>query len=267
MIHPVRGVRGAPIRATDGRIGSVRTFLFDDSTWTIRYLVVDTGRWLLGKQVLISPQSLGRVDWRAGAPREFPVTLSRDHVANAPDIDTDRPVSRQHEAEFNAYYGLAPYWTGPFLWGPYPYPGGLAVPPPSVLEEIGARQIEIQRQGDSHLRSIEEVTGYAVGASDGEIGHVEDFLVDDATWTVRALVVDTRNWWPGRKVVVPPAAVERVDWGERTVFLTVDREHVRSAPEYDPGHPIDAALDARLEAHYGRAAGPPGRGRAPEATG
>jgi hypothetical protein len=250
MIHPVRRVRGAPIRATDGTIGSVRTFLFDDTTWTIRYLVVDTGTWLPGRQVLISPQSLGRVDWRAGAARELPVALSRDRIANAPDIDTDRPVSRQHEAEFNAYYGIAPYWTGPFLWGPYPYPGGLNVPPPSVLEEISARQGEIQRQGDSHLRSIEEVTGYVVGASDGEIGHVEDFLVDDGTWTVRQLVIDTRKWWPGRKVLVPPTVVDHVDWGERTVFVTVDRECVRGAPEYVPGQPIDATLEARLEAHY-----------------
>lgn len=242
-------MKGAAIRARDGAIGSVRTFLFEDTTWTVRYLVVDTGTWLPGRQVLLSPMSLGRVDWSGGIVQGLPVDLTRERIANAPDIDTDRPVSRQHEAEFNAYYGLAAYWSGPLLWGPYPNPG-LTVPPPGALDAARERQDEIRRHADPHLRSMAEVTGYAVGASDGEIGHVEDFLVDDATWTVRYLLVDTRNWWPGRKVLVPPAVVERVEWSERTVFVRVARERVRSAPEYDPAGSIDPDLEAGLDAHY-----------------
>ena len=67
-------------------------------------------------------------------------------------------------------------------------------------------------QNDPHLRSSAAVTGYHIQATDGDIGHVEDFLLDDRSWTIRFMVVDTTNWWAGEKVLIAPAWIERVDW-------------------------------------------------------
>jgi hypothetical protein len=235
------------IRATDGELGTIEDLYFDDETWAIRYLIVDTGGWLGGRRVLISPISVVHTDWEA---KRLDVALTKRQVEHSPEIDTHKPVSRQHEAGYVGYYGYPYYWGGPYLWGAAAYPAGLATPPTASTEAMAAR---IRREStDSHLRSGEAVTGYNIEAADGEIGHVDGFVVDDEAWAIRYMEVATRNWWPGKKILLSPAWIERVSWTDSKVYVGLSREAIKDAPEYVESRPITREYENRLYFHYGR---------------
>ncbi len=241
---------GYGIQATDGAIGSVHDVYFDADTWTVRYFVVDTGTWLTGRRVLISPRAVRGAD---PEPRRLDVALTREQVEHSPHVDTARPVSRQHEIAFAEYYAYPYYWGGPFRWGFEPYPGALAAPRgrSAVEEEIRARERE---SADPDLHSGREVIGYYLEATDGDLGHVEDFLVDDLSWAIRYMVVDTRNWLPGRTVLVSPEWIREVDWADSKVRVDLTRASVERAPEHDPDRPLERDAERRLHEHYGRRA-------------
>lgn len=240
-------LKGFTVGATDGDIGKVEEFYFDDTSFTVRHLVVDTGGWLGGRKVLISPRALRDIDW---ADKRINAALTKAQVEKSPAIDTDRPVSRQHEIEYYAYYGYPYYWTGPYMWGAYPDPFPLTGRETSLEKE---RHWDWAGEGgDPHLRSSAAVTGYHIAATDGDIGHVEDFLVDDARWAIRYMIVDTRNWWPGKKVLVSPEWIERVDWSDSKVHVGLTREQLQKSPEYDPSGPVKRDYETRLHDHYGR---------------
>lgn len=228
----MQDLKGDAIRARDGDVGSVKDVYFDDERWAVRYLVVDTGSWLPGKKVLISPASL--MPGEAGQDA-IPAGLTREQVKAAPDIDTDAPISRKLEEAHARYYGYPYYWGGPGLWGVAPSP--LAAPPAEKAQQpppAGYREALERDKASaerSHLRSGAEVVGYAIRAADGEIGHVEDLRVDDRTWAIADMVVDTRNWLPGKKVLVAPEAVAAIDWEAREVRLRLTREQLQRAPE------------------------------------
>jgi hypothetical protein len=202
MLHSARDLEKYTIGATDGDIGSVYDLYFDDRTWTVRYIVVDTGNWLPGRRVLISPLSVKEPSWSL---QRLGVGLTKGEVRDSPDIDTAKPVSRQHELALATYYGLAPYWDGPYRWGAVPYPFAPLGPPQAdepidpetreILHDEGVyrlgpehfeRRLAEQEGADPHLRSVREVLGYYIQAADGEIGHAEDFLVDDRSWAIPA---------------------------------------------------------------------------------
>jgi hypothetical protein len=235
------------IHATDGELGSVAQLYFDDETWAVRYLVVDTGGWLGGRQVLISPFSIIRTD---SDTVRLDVALTKKQVENSPNIDTHQPVSRQHEAAYLGYYGYPYYWTGPNLWGLAFDPAGLAVPATASTEAM-AERIRKESQ-DSHLRSTEAVTGYHVEAVDGEIGHVDGFVVETQAWTIRYIEVATRNWLPGKKVLVAPSWIERVSWTDSKVYVGLAREPIKDAPEYIESRPVTREYENQLYFHYGR---------------
>lgn len=229
MLHKVmKDIRGDAIEARDGTVGSVQDAYFDDERWAVRYLVVDTGGWLPGRKVLVSPASLVPGDAGSDAIR---AELTREQVEKAPGIDEDPPISRVLEEAHARYYGYPYYWTGPYLWGAAPLP--MAVPPAGQAPRLHEREGRAaqQRAEQSHLRSSAEVVGYSIRAADGEIGHVEDFLVDDESWQIADMVVDTRNWLPGRKVLVPPSAIEDIDWENRQVSVRLNREELKRSPE------------------------------------
>jgi hypothetical protein len=245
MLTKTTHLKGFTIRATDGELGTVDQLYFDDKTWAIRYLTVETGGWLGGRGVLISPISIVRMDWQA---KQVDVSLTKKQVENSPDINTHQPVSRQHEAAYYGYYGYPYYWEGPYLWGPAFYPSGVSV---SASREALAERIG-KESTDSHLRSTEGVTGYDIEAADGEIGHVAGFVVDDRAWAIRYMEVATRNWWPGKKVLVSPAWIERVSWADSRVYVGLSRDAIRNGPEYDDSTPITREYEDRLHSHYGR---------------
>jgi len=198
MLGSITNLRGETIHATDGDFGSVDDFLFDDENWAIRYLVVDTGKWLSGRKVLISPASFERTQ----TADVLKTTLSKEQIKNSPDIYKHRPVSRRREAEYLRYFDYPYYWHGPSLWGttvvpyyppaprPIGYPGMVGGSSGNATAPRPEPQPEME---DAHLRSTAEVRGYYIEAIDGEIGHVEDFIVDDESWAIRYMVVDTVN--------------------------------------------------------------------------
>jgi hypothetical protein len=247
MLRNTAHFKGLTIRATDGELGTVDQFYFDDDSWAIRYLTVETGGWLGGRQVLISPFSIIGTDWEA---KRLDVRLTKKQVEGSPNIATHLPVSRQHEAAYLGYYGYPFYWEGPNMWGSAYYPMGLALPL-AVPEEALPDRIK-RESADSHLRSTEAVTGYHIEAVDGEIGHVEGFVLEDETWAIRYIEVATRNWWPGAKVLISPAWIERISWTESMVYTGLARDVIKNGPEYAASMPITRDYENRLYLHYGR---------------
>ncbi len=247
MLTNTKHLKGFTIRSADGEMGTVEQFYFDDETWAIRYLVVETGGWLGGKQVLVSPISIISIDW---ADRRLNVALTMDQVKNSPDIDTQKPVSRQHEAEYFGYYGYPYYWEGPNLWGPAFSPFGMVKLKTDSAEEVASSLHRATM--DSHLRSTAAVIGYHMGAVDGEIGHLDGFILDDDNWSVPYIEVATRNWWPGKKVLISPAWIESVSWTDSKVYMGLTREAIQTGPEYDESKPITRAYENLLYFHYGR---------------
>lgn len=247
MLMNTSKLKGLAILASDGEIGTVDDVYFDDVTWAVRYLTVETGGWMEGRKVLISPFSIVHTDWQA---QQIQVVLTKKQVENAPDIDTQRPVSRQQEARYLGYYGYPYYWEGPYLWGSAYYPAGLAIPRSAA--EIAELEKMRHESSDTHLRSAAAVTGYHLEAKDGEIGHVCDFVLDDQAWSLRYLEVATQNWWPGKKVLVSPAWVEKVSWSHSKVHVALTRHAVQECPEYDESLPIDRDYENKLFFHYGQ---------------
>lgn len=255
LIH-LDDLQGASIRAIDGEFGVANDFYFDDEHWTVRYLVVETGGWLDSREVLVTPFSIGVPNL---AEKVIPVTITREQVAGSPNIDTDQPVSRQHESDYLAYYGYPAYWGGAGLWGGEPFPGmqsgmGSLAEAAMVdrrtqteLADASARQ---HKNDDPHLRSCANVVGYHIKASDGEIGHVAGYLVDDQSWAIRYLVVDTRNWWPGQKVLIPPEWIGAVNWEDATVGVELSRASVKAAPAFDPSALPSLEQEATIHRHY-----------------
>lgn len=240
MVRSVQQLLGVVIDATDGPIGHIHDVYFDDHTWLVRYYVVDTGMWLPGRKVLIPPGA-----FRTKGPDEagMPVNLTREQVRNSPDVDTKRPISRQAEMVLYRHYGWAPYWIG-------------LEPATPIFMEGNAAEREREATaghygGEPHLRSANEMAGYHVAASDGEIGHIEDCLIDEDGAKIRYAVVDTRNWLPGKRVLIAPEWIREIRWSESRVFVNATREAVRNSPEYNPVIPVGDEYEAQLYAHYG----------------
>ena len=246
MLQCVKDLEGWVIQASNGAIGRVAQFYFDDQEWVIRYLVAETGGWLIGRKVLISPIALAGFD---ADHRSLLVDLTTQQIENSPPLATAKPVSRQYEVDYFRYYGWPFYWSGPALWGGYANP--TLIPPMSRSETLARGEPIQQEEPNPHLRSTKEVTGYAIRVRDGEIGHVEDFILDEESWSIRYLGVDTKNWWPGKKVLVPPSLCERIDWVAQTLTLQLFRSQIRNAPEWDEGTPITTDYVEKLDHYYG----------------
>lgn len=250
MLRSAREVIGYGLRAVDDEIGTVKDFLFDDRVWTVRYLVADTGGWLSGRLVLIAPVSLGQPQW---ASRLLPVNLTKEQIENSPGIEADRPVSRQQEKSLTEYYGWPVYW--PTYFEGAGILGVAAAPPtPETARDSEEERARRRESEDPHLRSVKEVTGYHIRATDGEMGHVEDFVLEDDDWVIRYMVVDTRNWLPGKKVLVAPGWIESIDWAESKVAVDLSRDQIKDGPEYDPFAPVNREYEVRLYDYYGRPA-------------
>lgn len=248
MLRSAKELYQYTLQATDGEIGQVNDFYFDDHQWGLRYVVVKTGNWLFGRKVLISPVVLGRPD---SEMHKLPVTLTKEQVETSPDLKLEKSISRQQTANLHTHYD----------WPPLERMGGglfdeqvIGMDSDSIVETIQARMraVEETAGADTHLHSSNEVRGYTIQALDGEIGHIEDFIFDDNYWTVYYLVVDTGSWLSGRKVVVSPMWIDEIHWPGGQVFLNLKQEAVKHSPEYDPSALIDRAYETRLYEHYER---------------
>lgn len=250
MLHNGLLLKKYGIHAKDGNIGTVHDFFFDDKDWKVRYLVVDTAKFLPGKKVLISPASIDRVD---SYNKNVNLTLTKEEIENSPDIDTDKPISRKYEMEHAKYFGYQPYWSGPGGWGPTAYPMNRS----GQLSAVVAKEKEIltkdfEEEQDSNLRSFGEVLNYDIAAIDDKIGHVEDFILCDSSWTIRYLVVDTKNWWPGKKVLLSPEWIKEVSWKARNVHVDLYKSAIENGPEYKPEEIITREYENKLYDQYSK---------------
>jgi len=223
MLHNLKQIRGHKLAAIDGAIGQVKDFYFDDKTWAIRYLVADTGHWLSGRQVLLSPYSFGRLDQDG---KVLSINLTKKQIENSPSIDADRPVSRQYEENYYDYYGWPTYWEGGALWGSSEYPEFMPKERPYNFVSYSYPSWD-----DIHLRSVNEVTGYNIQATDGEFGSISGFLVDQRKWLIRELTLETGHWYSGKEILITPAKIERINYSESKVFVKLNKAELARTEE------------------------------------
>jgi hypothetical protein len=245
MLQSIKELYGSKLGASDGDIGHVKDFYFDDQKWAVRYVVADTGNWLPGRQVLISPHAFGRLHQTG---KTLGVRLTRKQIENCPAIETHRPVSRQYEEAYHRYYGWPYYWEGDGLWGGM---RGFPVlePPPQFSPGKPVPAIDPKHKcADADLRSTQVVKGYHLQASDGIIGHVCDFMMDPESWTIGRLVIKTGHRFTGKEVQIPMSRIDRISYQESTVFVKLTKEAVEKSPEHHlvsngaviPAQPIHA---------------------------
>lgn len=227
MLNNTKELHGLKLAASDGDIGSVKDFYFDDKTWVVRYVVADTGSWLTGRLVLLSPHALGLPDREA---RTLAVNLRKHQIEYGPSIEAHQPVSRQYELEYYRYYGWPAYWEGGGMWGF----GGFPVVTPPLQEELTAHLHH--HRNDKHLQSAHAVTGYAIETTDGTIGRVTGFMVDDRSWAIHELVVETGHWYAGKEILITPGKVERISYEESKVFVSLTKADIQQTAEHHVAH-------------------------------
>ncbi len=233
--------------AEDGEIGRCKDFLFDDRHFAVRYIVADTGKWLPGKKVLISPISVDEPD---ESERKLPVHLKKSRIKQAPPLEAHAPVSEKYERQFAEFYGYPFYWVGDGVWGPEYYARSLL----GVSMHESGLKTQRAAEAENHLRSVREIKGYDIEAVGGDIGHVEDFIVEGGSWVIRYVVVETRNLLPGgKKVLVSPKWAREIKWAGEKVVLDMTVEDILNSPPYDPDKTvIDENYEAQLHDFYGR---------------
>jgi hypothetical protein len=264
MLFAVNGLIGCPVEASDGDIGSVKDFLLDDRSWKVRWMTVDTGHWLPGRQVLIHPSAIAPLElppkpalpmMSGGQTLTISVRLTKQQIDSSPDAREGAPCTAELETRLYNHYGIDPYW-GDTYFGPD------AIDPLSkpIAAENAARQQAMRSgagEGDLYLGSVAEMKGFTVHATDGDLGPVENILADDANWDIRYLVVASRHWLPGKLVQLAPYSVTNIDWRDRRVSVNVTRNQVKSAPAWDPVAMVDKVAEDQLHQHFGW----PGYGR------
>ncbi len=222
MLKNINEIFGTKVAATDGNIGHVRDFYFDDQNWIIRYMIVDTGNWLPGRQVLISPHAF---DGFGPGGDAISVRLTKDQIENSPSIETHRPVTRQYERDYFHYYSWPPYWDNDGMWGV----GDIPVFPPPVLDKPAAEGPE--PGDDIHLRSARAVTGYDIAGPDGSLGAVTGFLVNHKSWVIMNLVVETGHWYACKRILISPSAVQNISYPDAKVMVKLTREDIQQTRE------------------------------------
>jgi len=228
MLQSIKQLYRGALGASDGEIGHVKDFYFDDKNWAVRYLVADTGSWLPERQVLISPRSLGRLDQGEKVLR---VNLTRKQIENIPSIASHKPVSRQYEEEYHQYFGWPTYWQGGGLWGLSDFPILEQPAKPLIYESTPVGGLPPER-ADGHLRSTQAVTGYQLRTGEGTIGYICDFMMDAQSWAIGQLVIKTGHRLAGKEVLIPTKRVSRICYEESTVFVDLTREAIEQAPPH-----------------------------------
>ena len=223
MLTNLKTLHGCKLAASDGDIGHVKDFYFDDKAWVVRYMVADTGSWMSGREVLLSPHAFGRLE---DDGKLMHINLTRKQIEDSPSIEAHKPVSRQYEIEYYRYYGWPAYWYGGAMWGLGGYPVIMA-PSKDELADIPHHK----HHGDRHLQSAHAISGYHIQTVDGVLGCISSLLVDDRSWAVRNLVVEAGHWYSGKEILIPTAEVERISYEESKVFVSITKEKIQQAAE------------------------------------
>ncbi len=241
MLIKAKTLKGYKLDGKDGEFGKVKEFYFDDKHWTIRYLVADTGGWLLGNQVLLSPYVLVSVNKE---DENIEVNLTKKQIEDSPSLESHKPVSKQFEEDLHGYYGWPTYWSGTSMWGDYPY----------IIHDRNEWKAssENKKTWDRNLRSSNFITGQKIQATDGEVGKVDDFIIDDKTWAIRYLIIETGNWWEGKKVLVSPQWIDGINAEDSSVSVNLTRDSIKQSPEYSEENLLTRDYETQLHRHYNR---------------
>ncbi len=230
---------GYSAESLDGKIGEVDNFYFDTPEWFIRYAVIETGGLLNSKRVLISPESFGEPLWQE---RKFPISLSKEKIENSPTVEEKRPITMQEEENLIDYYGWDTYWG----LGPYVNLHPRVLAPIRHIPEYVPEDNYIRDSDNSILKGLYDIEGFSIHASDGVFGRVEDIIIEDESWIIRYLVIDTRRYLPSKKVLIAPEWIEMVNWSTEEIYVDLEKETIKDTPVYDPDAPIDRAYEEKL---------------------
>jgi PRC-barrel domain len=206
MLHELKMLAGSSVTATDGEIGCIRTFLFDDQSWMVHYVAVEVGHWAGRRDVVIAVSAIDQPNWSS---RSFRVRMTKQQVSESPDIDTEKPVTFQQRIAMEKYFGRFACWVDEEF--------GMSSIPTGVEYPIDGKE-------DPHLRSTEDMLGYEVWAADGDMGRLEGFVVDEATWHLGYLDVQAGGWLRDRSVLVPTRWVHSVSWADHRIYVHDTRE-------------------------------------------
>jgi uncharacterized protein YrrD len=241
MLNNVNDLKNYKLNSLDGELGKTKELYFDDRYWTIRYLVADTGSWFSQNLVLISPYALKNVN---KDEENITIDLTKKQIEESPSADKHMPVSRQFEEKYHAYYGFPMYWTAQNVWGTY-----------QNIERDSKKWTKSsgnEQSWESHLSSTHDVIGFDIQAIDGEVGHVLDFIIDDETWQIRYLIIDTGDWWPAKKVLISPKWIERVSWDESKIFVNLTCVSIQESPAFTDKTVLTRGYETILHQHYNR---------------
>ena len=226
MLINLEQLRARQVHANDGDIGKIKDIIFDDEHWTVRFFVLDTHPWMpLSKKVLISPISILKIEENSD---DIILAMSKQMVEDSPKVEDQETVSREFELRYFDHFGYSYYWLGSHPWGDYTYPSALTNQNMIVTNELKQNDIE----KTNHLREVSEVSHYNLHASDGDKGHVHDFIWDSKGWSLKYLVVDTSNWFiGGKRVLVPCDKIDSISWEKKTVECKLSKEEINACPE------------------------------------
>lgn len=216
------------INTSDSSVRSCHDFLFEDGSWVIRYLAMDTRKWLPGRQVLISPISIRKID---PLKKNIRLDLTKKQIKGAPSLESDPPVSRQYKFDYNRYYSWSGYWIGAKLWGLKAHP---KAHPKALKNDTIIENSKKERSSVASLRSVKEVSGYQVNVRDDTFGQIQDFLINTESWYISYLVIDAGDSIPGAaSIIVAPNWVDEISWVENIVSIRMTREQIESSPQIE----------------------------------
>ena len=215
------------IHALDDKVGGIRDILFDDETFTVRYLVADTNTWLpLSRKVVISPISVTQLEAESESVH---INMTVETLKNSPSIDEHKPVSREYEENLFKYFGYGYYWIGPGAWGEFASPNELV-----ELQRAEESDTLHPQKTTNHLRAVGEVGGYEVATTTDNVGHISNFIIDTRSWEIVMLVVDTNNWLPGGKhLALLPSDIKSIDWAAHNVVVNLSHDELEDRPEVE----------------------------------
>jgi hypothetical protein len=249
MLRSIKEMEGYAIGATDGTIGKVTNFYFDDLAWVIRYLVVETGDWLSSRKVLISPIAIGQLN---RTERVLSVAITKEQVRSSPDVDTESPMSWQNEVRYLEHYGYPKYWGGTGIWGQGTLPSSLLSASRKGAGRATTAVAEEGERDDSLLRDCNAIMKYRIHATDGDVGELCGLLVDEDFWAIRFLVVETGDWWAGHQMLIATERIDEVDWPGASVAVDLTRQLIKDAPPYNSTLRLDSREETGIYQHLGR---------------
>lgn len=242
---------GYHLKALDGDFGKLVALYFDDKNWIVRYFVARSTEWLVGRKLLIVPTLITDID-----PKDkiIDVDLTLQQVENSPllearEIGDEEYISLNYEQEIYRYYRLLPYWhSEPAIIPMGDSSNSNSNPNPNEIKLVETSESFAHRP----LHSSEELKNFGLHATDGNIGHIADLIIEEESWRIRYLEINTHHWLPGKHVLLAPAWIKKIDWQNKTVLVDLDCNAIKTAPDYEPAKIISRQYQLDLYQHYGK---------------